>query len=266
MLKRKLTGHKKTLPSKLANIHLVAGCVHMPAHNKLLWNAFLKLVKDLRPRLRGIHLIGDILDMHSISRHAKGKITVEGLTLEKEYREANKELDCLDAAIGNLKITKTYFWGNHEDWYNQNLQFTDSYKLGRGVILSPTEALCLKKRGYNVHENFRDASTVVGDITLIHGEYLNTHTAKKHLDVMKRNVMFVHTHGMQEYSESGLTAYNIGWMGDSTNSVFGYTGKYHKMRWTNGFAVVVVDDKGTSHVQIIRWKNDRFFYNGKEYS
>lgn len=245
--------------------HVVLGCIHLPFHNEQFFNSVCKLIKDLGSDLSGIHLIGDILDMHSISRHAKGKITIPGLTLAEEYKEASKALDRLDAAIGKRKIQKNYFWGNHEDWYNQELYSVDSHKLGRGVIKSPTEACKFKERGYKVQENWKTAFIELGDLLLIHGEYVNQHASKKHLDVLKRNVLFAHTHSVQQFDESDYSAYNIGWMGDPNQKVFGYASRVQKMRWRNAFAIVYVDHKNKSHVQIIRWDGKNFVYNGKLY-
>ena len=53
---------------------VVSGCWHFPFHNKEMFDSFLALVEDLE--LTGFILNGDILDMHSISRHNKGKITI----------------------------------------------------------------------------------------------------------------------------------------------------------------------------------------------
>jgi len=98
--------------------YVVLGCSHLPFHNKEMWTATCKLIADMED-LKGIVLAGDILDMHSISRHSKGKIRLPGYTLAREYNEANLALDELDAAIGDRKIIKEYFYGDNADWYNK---------------------------------------------------------------------------------------------------------------------------------------------------
>jgi hypothetical protein len=251
--------------SNIVETHVVLGCVHLPFHNEEFFNAICKYIKDLGPRLTGLHLIGDTLDMHSISRHAKGKITIPGLTLEKEYHLANRALDKLDSAIGKRKIQKNYFWGNHENWYNVELASVDSHKLGRGVIKSPTEACKFIQRGYRVQEDFQDAYIELGDLLLIHGEYINQHSAKKHLDVLKRSVLYAHTHTVQQFDESHLSAYNIGCLIDIDASVFKYASRIHRARWRNAFAVVYVDQNKKSHVNIVRWNGDNFVVDGRIY-
>ena len=72
-------------------MHIVVGCVHLPAVNKDFYTAFLKFVKDASPILKGIHLIGDILDCKALSQHDNGQVS-EG-TLEEEYTDANVDLD-----------------------------------------------------------------------------------------------------------------------------------------------------------------------------
>ena len=49
--------------------HLVTGCNHAPFDNKHMTNGMIELVKDLGDKLAGIHLIGDFLDLNSLSSH-----------------------------------------------------------------------------------------------------------------------------------------------------------------------------------------------------
>jgi len=256
---------EKPVSTSQYGLHVVSGCWHFPFHNKAFFESFLNLVGELSGRIVGFHLIGDIIDNHSISRHNKGRITIPGLTLSTEYAEASKSLNRIDKALGDKQIIKNYFWGNHEDWYNQEMGRVDQAKLGKGVVKSPTEALKLIERGYDVQENYKTARYTLGDIELIHGEYVNEHAAKKHLDVMKRSVMFVHTHRMQQFHTEKISAFNIGWGGDKDMDVFSYTTRVHKELWKNGFALVYVDEVGKSYVTQLEFINGKIFYGGNFY-
>jgi hypothetical protein len=249
---------------KTEGTHLVIGCIHMPFHHKGTWNAFLEIANSLGDELKSINLIGDITDMHSISRHAKGKITIPGLTLGEEYRATNRELDKLEQAIGK-NVNRHYIYGNHEDWYNQHMAEVDNAKLGPETIASPLEAMKYRERGFTVQTNWKDAHITLGDIELIHGTYCNVHSAKKHLDVMKRNVMYVHTHSVGIYTERDLCSYNIGWGGDRESKAFGYMTRIQKEKWRNGFASVYVDNNGKSHPNQLLWTNGGIHFRGKLY-
>lgn len=262
--------HKTWIPvSGLNNnerTYVVMGCLHMPFHNRNMFDAAINLMKDLRAygKLSGVILNGDILDMHSISRHGKDKVGVPGWDLEREYRVASLELDKIDRAAGPCE--KVYMYGNHEMWYFDFMSDPRNFKLGQGVVQSPEVGLGLRERGYKVQRDYRTAFHMLGDLEVIHGDYVNVHAAHAHVQKMKRNVMFAHTHRMGSYMEGNLMGYNIGWGGDSTAPVFGYMTRVMKETWRNGFAVVTVDAQNHAHVTQIVWTNDSFFYGGKRYT
>jgi hypothetical protein len=247
-------------PTKLQR-WIIMGCVHFPFHHKQAWNASLNLIADIRPT--GFIGNGDMNDMHSISRHNKGRITIPGLTLEEEYRLTNIEIDRLDDALGNVE--KHWLYGNHEMWYYDYMAQSDNHKLGQGVVKSPMEALRLKERGYKVQTNYKIAHVVLGDTEVHHGTYVNKHAANKHAESMRRSNVFNHTHRTGSYMEENIYSYNLGWMGDKTASVFGYMDRIQKETWTNGFGIITVDEDNVSHVEQVTWKNNRFIYGGKEY-
>lgn len=241
--------------------YVVMGCTHLPFNHKEMWNSTCALIEDLE-NLQGVVLAGDILDMHSISRHSKGKIRLAGYTLEREYREANIELDKLDRSIGGRKILKEYFYGNHEDWYNAWGKDVDNAQLGGAGAKSPYDA-CFRHRGYNVQFNWKTAKVMLGDLEIIHGEWTNKHAAHKHASELHRNVAFFHTHRMGTYFESNIAGYNCGWGGDKTKDVFNYMSRPMKENWRNGILLVTVIE-GKAYPQILDY-NEKFLYNNKLY-
>lgn len=243
--------------------YFVIGCSHLPFHNKKMWEAQCKLIADCK-NLKGIVLAGDILDMHSISRHSKGQIKLKGYDLAREYKEANEALDLLDKAIGDRVISKEYFYGNHEDWWNQWGKNIDNNHLGTAGATSPYEA-CFKHRGYRTQFNWKTASVQLGDLEIIHGEWCNKHSAHKHATELHRNVAFFHTHRMGTYFESNIQGMNCGWGGDKTRDVFNYMSKSQKENWRNGFLHVYLDENNRSYPTILDFKEDHFYFNGKLY-
>ena len=118
--------------------------------------------------------------------------------------------------------------------------------------------------GFNVIEDYPDGYVQLGNIQLIHGMYLNANHAKTHLQKVRSNIMYGHTHQLQVYSENGLTAYNIGNLADTDSPIFSYTNRFEKVNWKQGFAVITLD-KGNTHVQVIEPVNNSFVYNGQIY-
>lgn len=245
-----------------AGNYVVLGCLHLPWVNEDFFAAVLKLIKDC-PNLKGIVLAGDILDMSSISRHAKGLMPVLGYDLAREYKEANEYLDRIDEAIGSRKVEKEYFYGNHEDWYLQYTKQSDNSKLGHQPSLSPYHA-CFEGRGYNFQKDWRNARVIIGDTEIIHGMWCATHSAYKHLTTLRRNLVFFHTHRFNTHLEGGLSAYNCGFGGDRTAPVFNYMSGFQKEAWTNGLAVINLGEDNISRVTAIPY-NDGLFFNNKLY-
>lgn len=258
----KLWKEEKIKLQNQVGLHVVAGCIHFPAVNTKFFAAFLKFLEDIKGEIKGIHLIGDILDCKSLSTHDKGQVS--DTTLEQEYSTSNIYLDKLDAVLPT-GIEKNYIWGNHEERYTRILKQVDTAKFGK-ALLSPTAGCKFIERGYTVQEDYLNAKIQLGKyLDLIHGQFITSNATKKHLDVYKKSIMFVHTHKMGAYFDTDKAAFNIGWMGDKENKAFNYCSRVTREGWQNGFAVVNIDSEGFYHVQMVQYFNDRFYYGGKEY-
>jgi len=258
-------------PSQFSSgLYVVIGCLHLPFHNKDFFEAACNLIEDVRDDIRGLILAGDILDMHSISRHEKGKIGLPGYTLGREYAEANVAMDRLEEALRlpngtyDMELVREYFYGNHEDWYNQHNKEVDASKMGEAGIVSPYDAV-FKHRRFRFQSNWKEAFVQLGDLKIIHGTWLNKHCAHKHLQEMKENVLFFHTHRVQTFKEEKYEAFNAGFGGDKDSRVFRYMQRSQREAWRNAFALVSLHDDGTTTTEIVDWKNDRLCYRGKCY-
>lgn len=247
-------------------MYVVLGCVHVPGHNVRMINAITKLIEDTKNQLAGIMLIGDFLDMNTLSGHNRGQFTaVPGLTLTQEYEAGNKVLDQLLAPVeSRVGFDKVYIYGNHEDRWNRYMSDMQNAKT---PLPSPEEALRLQARGFNVFHNWTSDYVTLGKhLELIHGQYYNTHCAKQHIDKLRGSVMFAHTHRIQMYVEGKTAGFNIGWCGDVDTPFFNYAERGTKSQWQNGFAVVNIDEDGDYFVQQIFFHNNKFYFNGKCYS
>jgi len=231
-----------------------------------MWNGVFKLIKDL-DNLNGINIIGDALDLNSLSFYDRGQYPIkfgnEEITLKYEYREGKKFFDDLDSAVGKRRVEKRFLYGNHSDRFLRHLNHPDSRKL---MIDSPEEAMRLRERGYEVKTNWKEDYFKLGDyLDIFHGELLGVSPARTQLNKLKNSCMFAHSHRVDICYDGNMAAFNIGWGGDKYAPVFGYKGRVTKRSWINGFALVTIDDEGFYHPQVITCYNNRFFYNGKKY-
>lgn len=248
---------------KTPGTHIVLGCIHAPWHNKTLTDGITKLIGDLGNKVKGFHIIGDGMDINSLSSHDRGKKPLPGVDLGWEYEESNKLFDQFDSVLPE-NVSKSYLWGNHEDRYRRHMAGIDASKYGDSLV-GPTQGARLLERGYNVQEDWINDSVTLGNhLRLMHGEFINIHTAHKHMQTFD-SVMFVHTHRAQSFSHRRKAAYNIGCVVDIDSPILGYARASQKDTWSNGFALVDIDSDGFFHVTMLSFFNDRFYYNGKKY-
>ena len=258
----------KKIPNQIGQKWLVLPDVHRPFHNKVLWRKIMQYISDNKHNIYGIVLPGDYLDLYTLGSYNENSLkNLSGITLEGEYQDGLAGLNDINYALGRFKdsVKKYYLWGNHEDRYFREIAKGDKAKYG-GALMCPTEALMLRELGWEVKEDWKDDFFTLGDhLDIIHGIYCNVHTAKKHLDMTGRSVMFGHTHRVQMFRQGNRAAFNIGWLGDVKHKVFNYMPRFQKEVWANGFAEVFIDDRGDFFVDQISIYNDRFFINGKMY-
>lgn len=244
-------------------MHIMLGCSHVPFENKIMHSGIKNLIKDYSEQIKGFHLMGDFLDLNSLSSHDKGKFTaIKDLTLDTEYKAGNKLLNEFDEILPK-KCWKTYLYGNHEDRYFRWMKVQENAKT---PLVSPTQALKLKQRGYQVKESWsQDSFTIGKHLEIFHGIYYNVHSAKKHMDAFRGSCMYVHTHRIQTYIEGNTGSFNIGAGANFDSAAFGYASRGMKSQWQNGFAIVNIDEKGSYYVTQIICQNGKFFFGGKQY-
>jgi len=242
--------------------YLVTGCAHAPWQNKAMYDSVFEFISS-EVNLYGIILAGDIVDLNSLSSHDKGKKPLKGVTLDWEYEEANKFLDQFDEL--DVKGTKDFLYGNHEDRYSRYMSNIDNSKLGAS-LMSPDVGLKLKERGYNIYNDWKNDAIHLGHhLDITHGEFLNIHTAKKTIDTYRKSTMYFHTHRFQIYVEGLVGGFNMGFGGDINAEIFGYATRAMKTSWMNSCALVTLDVEGFYHVQPLIYMNNRLIVNGKTY-
>ena len=244
-------------------LHLVISDCHIPFQNHKLMNGLYELLSDIGKDIVGFHIIGDFLDLNSLSRHDIYKRTaIPGITLDSEYADGNEVLDNFDNLLPD-NCWKTFLYGNHEDRHSRWMSDVQNAKT---PLVAPDIALKLKDRGYEVKTNWSQDFIKVGShLELIHGSYLNTYCAKKHMDVLRGSVMFGHSHKIQNYIEGNQGGFNIGGMYDINSPAFNYASRAAKAQWQNGFAFVYIDSVGDYYVNQITANDGKFVYGNVLY-
>lgn len=255
---------KKTtiLQEKQNGFHLVLGCVHIPYENKILLRKLFELIEDNRDKIIGFHLIGDFMDLKSLSSHDDKTIDFQSPTLGQEYNAGNLILDQLDNILPH-DISKTFIYGNHEDRFFRYTSNVKNYKTA-DAMQSPTFALKLKERGYKVLENWKEDYIKIGKYQLFHGIACTTNSSKTHVDKLRSSCIFAHTHRIGQHYEGWLHGVNIGTLGDLDSKGFSYLSRVERSTWKNGFGVINTQGS-VNQAEVIVCENNGFFFNGKRY-
>lgn len=237
--------------------------IHVPFHDVELLEKVCRFMVDHKPD--GLVVGGDFLDLYSLSRYAADSLyQLRDVSLSTEYQEGRRILTQIESALPK-GCDKYYIWGNHEDRYWREVEKGDRGKYG-DALQSPTVALRLHESSWTVREHWRDGHVRLGEhLEVIHGLYCPVHSAKKHLDEWQGSVMFGHSHRSQVHYSGKRAAFNIGWLGDRDSKGFAYMPRTKRMQWTNGFAVVDIDDHGDYWAQVITAHNKRFVAGGRMY-
>ncbi len=232
---------------------------HVPHQNDPAIKAILKFMDDVRC---DIHINGgDFLDYGCISHWNKtNHKTLEMQRLKKDYIAGNAILDEIDKRLPK-GCEKHFFKGNHEVWIDDLLEQTPQLE----GLIEPESQLYLGERGYKVYA-YNDV-VPFGKLHVTHGIYASSNSVKKHLDELKVNIMFGHTHTIammlssSPAREIAFSGYNVGCLCDLSPDYM--RGRPHG--WSHGFAVVYFYPNGYFEVNLVRIIDGKFIFNNKVY-
>lgn len=242
-------------------LYFVLPDAHYPFENKELMAKIHKCIAN--NKVAGVCLSGDWLDLQTLgSYNAESLGMLRHISLDEEYAAGLKGIEDLEKVL-DPGARRMFLWGNHCDRYYREINKKDNAKYG-STLQNPNDALKLKEYNYEIKDNWKDDFFTIGDIDITHGVYCNIHTAKKHLDMHGRSIMFGHTHRVQSYTHGNITGYNIGCLADINDKAFNYMPRMQKEVWSNAFAVINVID-GKSYVEMIKVTDNGFLFRGKKY-
>lgn len=232
---------------------------HIPHHNEVVCKAILKLMDDIK--FNKMIITGDFMDLGCISHWNKNRHrTLEMKRLKSDYIVGNSLLDEIDKRLPK-KCEKHYLFGNHDTWGYNLLEEMPALE----GLVEPENMLFLKERGYELHPY--NKLVKFGRLYITHGIYAGANPIKKHLDELKVNIVFAHTHtlGMRLSSsparDIAFAGYNIGCTCDLAPEYM----KSKPNAWTHGFAIGYFFPNGFFDIKLIRVVQGKFIFNNKIY-
>lgn len=238
--------------------------IHHPYHNKGCMKAIFEFLKEHGKQVAYLVLLGDQMDMQSMSHWLEGKTRVlEGKRLVKEYASFNAEILTPIEKFLSPSCKKIFFIGNHEDWVSQMID-KDPVRL-EGLAEVATN-LKLIERGWKVIPF--NGHYKLGKLTLCHGLYTNMYHAKKMVDVFSSSVLYGHTHDLQEYTKTTPINVSDVHKGKSIGCLCNVSQAYMKNRpnkWVHAFSIVYLYDKGWFNEYTINIVKGKFIWNAKLY-
>jgi|10_taG_2_1085330.scaffolds.fasta_scaffold10283_2 hypothetical protein len=217
-----------------------------------------KFIKDFKPDI--IYLLGDYADCSALSHWSLAKAKrrkIEGKRHKTEIDIIKKELDYLQ------KYSKNIVWleGNHENWVEQYLDINAEME---GLAEYPV-LLNLKDR--NIKWIPQGKLHKVGKLYMFHGKYVNTYHAKKHMEKFGCSIVYAHGHNSQTYTNNQVMqpTHKAWGLGCLCNKKPDYL-KGIEGSWNHEFATQYIASNGDFNLYPVDIVNNRFFYNGKQYS
>ena len=206
--------------------------------------------------------LGDFLDYFCISKYNEGKPgTIEGRTILKELQQGERLLqrhvDILRR--GNKACKIIYLQGNHEqrayDWVSR-------YPHLKGLI-EPENVLKFDEKDIQYVKCWADGDIYnIGKAYFTHGNYTNTHHAKKMVEAYEENIFYGHTHDCNSFNK---TAKGTGKtkVGQSLGTLCAYPKDVDYMKgrpsnWQQAFGVFYFLPNGQFHYYVVRIFNDSF--------
>jgi predicted phosphodiesterase len=259
-LKWKIAKSTKSKEKKNFEIALFWPDTHIPYENKPACNAILHLMNDIK--FDKFIIGGDFLDYSSISHWNKNKHrTLEMKRLKTEYIAGNVLLDEFDKRLPK-NCDKYFLKGNHCVWVDDLLEEMPALE---GMVETESQ-LFLKERNYKISEY--NELVKLGRLYTTHGMYAGGNPIKKHLDELKVNILFFHTHTLGMMLSSS-PARDIAFAGYNAGCVCDLGPEYLKKRpnaWTHGFAIGYFYPNGYFDIQLVRIVEGKFVFNNKFYN
>ena len=164
---------------------------HFPIHDQKAVDCAIAIMKFLKPDV--FINLGDVGEWESVSAW--------------KYK-VNKGIDQFDKVLDKIGCKERYILaGNHDEWLDR---FAENKVGGHSLLNGYTfEKACKwKERGYKYYRYNQPLK--LGKVNFIHGAYVTTYHAKKHLEAYGANIVYGHTHDIQRHTLTKLDSGTIG--------------------------------------------------------
>lgn len=231
---------------------------HAPNHDARAVKIALEIVKDFKPD--EFVFLGDYQDMYCVSQYTKSPEANFNL-LSEELKSGKELIREIEAAA--LAKSYVYLSGNHE---NRVDRYIATYGPKLGGLYSTREILGLPKH-YKYYPYSQKGHYRCGDWVITHGSLCNKHVAASMLAKYGCNILFGHTHRIQEYWTANfhgdqIRAITCGWLGNKEKAAEYIT---NVADWSHGFAIGYFKPNGKGFIQIIPIINYEAIFNGVIY-
>lgn len=245
--------HKK---ARLIGKGIAAFDIHYPLQDKASINILIKAIEMIRPD----HFVfgGDQLNLDCISHHNKGKVKLlENRRIGKDYKGFQEDiLDRVNVALP--RNCKKYFMiGNHEYWVDrlieENTQYEGLIEIEKNLDLSKYEIIPFN----NILR--------IGEMSFIHGIYVNKYHAEKHLRIYQKMLFYGHLHTNQVYTSIAPTT-SLPKQAVGVGCLCNRNAEYMRNRpndWLHQFLIWYMFDDGTFVYQTPIIINGKTVINGK---
>lgn len=240
---------------------LVLPDLHFPYHDSTYIELTYKILKSAR--FDGLIQLGDALDFWQLSTYDKDPSRRN--TIMDDVREWEDTIVrwCRYLPKGaEMHLLE----GNHEHRLSKYIA-RHAREIHEAVKTLP-EMMKLREKNETGHVKIKWHkytkwdSCSIGDVTCLHGFYFNQHTAATNLARYRCSTISGHTHRLQYVMDGSHYALSLGHGSDEDMTAHQPT----PTGWQQAMAVVTLDDRGKSSVEILTVRDGRMVWRGKHFS
>lgn len=174
--------------------------VHSKFVDQITFNCAMKFLAYWGPDVLGI--IGDFIDCEGLSHWPSSDL--EPRRIVPEMKQGRELLQRIQNATIKC-TTRIFLEGNHERWILSAMSKMPEMFDGLAELdieINVKTLLSLDKFGYAFYP--LNEIIQIGKAHWSHGMYIPQHHAKKHLDVLKCNFYYGHTHDDQNHNQTSI--------------------------------------------------------------
>lgn len=239
---------------------LIVPDLHFPYECQKYLKLTYKILKS--QRFDGIVQLGDALDFWQLSTYDKDPSRKN--TIMDDIDHWNKTL-CKWSSLLPRNAEIHLLEGNHE--FRLHRYIARHARDLHEIVRPMSELLNLKERNasggavFRWHPYAKWSSCQIGDCTLLHGFYFNTHVASTNLAKYRRNLICGHTHRVQFVSDGVYFSASLGHASDENLTAHQPT----PTGWQQAMGVLTLNSENKTSIEIILVNDGKAVFRGKHF-